>query len=72
MCAVRSVELNCNKVALHLRDVLRVRPDEYIAVEVDTAQEPIPFDTMTTVIDSLKHSGFTEVIGSVPLPKSSS
>jgi biopolymer transport protein ExbD len=70
VCAVRTIEVNCNEVAKHLRDTLKVQDDEYIAVEVDTTVEPIPFDSMTAVIDSLNKSGFTTVIGSVPLPKS--
>jgi biopolymer transport protein ExbD len=70
VCAVRTVQVNCKEIAKHLRETLKVRADEYIAVEVDTTVEPIPFDSMTAVIDSLKKSGFTTVIGSVPLPKS--
>ena len=70
LCAVRTVQVNCSEVAKHLRETLKVQSDEYIAVEVDTTMEPIPFDSMTAVIDSLKQSGFTTVIGSVPLPKS--
>ena len=71
-CAVRTVQVNCSEVAQHLRETLKVQSDEFIAVEVDTTTEPIPFDSMTAVIDSLKQSGFTTVIGSVPLPKSGS
>jgi biopolymer transport protein ExbD len=69
LCAVQTVEVKCDEVAHHLHDVLKVKLNEYIAVEVDTSREPIPFDSMTTVINSLKQSGFTMVIGSVPLPK---
>ena len=72
LCAVRTVQVNCSEVAKHLRETLKVQSDEYIAVEVDTTTEPIPFGSMTTVIDSLKQSGFTTVIGSIPLPKSGS
>jgi len=72
LCAVRTVEVKCSEVAKYLRETFEVQSDEYIAVEVDTTTEPIPFDSMTTVIDSLKQSGFTTVIGSVQLPKSGS
>jgi hypothetical protein len=44
LCAVRDVEVQCDAVPRYLRDVLKVRSDDYIAVAVDTSQEPIPFD----------------------------
>jgi hypothetical protein len=68
MCAVRDVEVKCGEIPTYLREVLKVKSDEYIAVSVDTSQEPIPFESMRMVIDSLTRSGFSSVIGDVPLP----
>lgn len=68
MCAVRDVEVKCGEITTYLRDVFRIKSDEYIAVSVDTSQEPIPFESMRKIVDALTRSGFSSVIGDVPLP----
>jgi hypothetical protein len=70
LCGIRDVEVKCAEAAHYLRDVLKVKSDECIAVAVNST-EPNPSDSMTAVMDSLKRSGFTMVIGVVPLPKGS-
>jgi len=48
---------------------LKLKSDEYIAVAVNS-NEPNPSHSMTAVMDSLKQTGYTMVIGVVPLSKS--
>jgi hypothetical protein len=69
LCGIRDVEVKCAEAAHYLRDVLKVKSDEYIAVAVDSTHESNPSGSMTAVINSLEQSGFTTVIGLVPLPK---
>jgi hypothetical protein len=68
LCDIRDVEVKCAAAASYLRDVLKVKSDEYIAVAVNS-NEPNPSHSMTAVMDSLKQTGYTMVIGVVPLPK---
>lgn len=45
-------------------------PKQRIILMFTSAVEPIPFDSMTAVIEVLRKAGFTTVMGSVPLPQS--